>query len=102
MSEKHTGAPLPPGFYNMDCMKAMKGFPDKFFDLAIVDPPYGDGNLSGGGVHWNRFGTGSGLFSRYLSGTDSGSDSTATNRPQSNQPGGGNRTITFGATAITM
>ena len=31
------------GFYNMDCMEAMKQFPDKFFDLAIVDPPYGIG-----------------------------------------------------------
>ena len=29
------------GFYNMDCMEGMKGFPDKYFDLAIVDPPYG-------------------------------------------------------------
>ena len=29
------------GFYNMNCMEAMKEFPDKFFDLAIVDPPYG-------------------------------------------------------------
>ena len=29
------------GFYNMDCMEGMKEFPDKFFDLAIVDPPYG-------------------------------------------------------------
>ena len=24
----------------MDCMDGMKQFPDKFFDLAIVDPPY--------------------------------------------------------------
>lgn len=31
------------GFYNMDCMDAMRQFPDKFFDLAIVDPPYGSG-----------------------------------------------------------
>ena len=30
------------GFYNMDCMEGMKEFPDKFFDLAIVDPPYRD------------------------------------------------------------
>ena len=44
------------GFYNMDCMEAMKQFPDKFFDLAIVDPPYGinvashvNGALIGGG-----------------------------------------------------
>ena len=29
------------GFYNMDCMEGMRQFPDKFFDLAIVDPPYG-------------------------------------------------------------
>jgi site-specific DNA-methyltransferase (adenine-specific) len=28
---------------NIDCMVAMKQFPDKFFDLAIVDPPYGFG-----------------------------------------------------------
>lgn len=29
--------------YNMDCMEAMKQFPDKFFELAVVDPPYGIG-----------------------------------------------------------
>ena len=28
-------------FLNADCMKGMKEFPDKYFDLAIVDPPYG-------------------------------------------------------------
>jgi len=33
--------PMPPGLYNMDCMAAMKQFPDGFFDLAVVDPPYG-------------------------------------------------------------
>lgn len=27
--------------YNMDCMEYMKSISDKFFDLAIVDPPYG-------------------------------------------------------------
>ena len=31
------------GFYNMDCMEGMKQFPDKYFDLAIPDPPYGIG-----------------------------------------------------------
>ena len=25
----------------MDCMEGMKQFPDKYFELAIVDPPYG-------------------------------------------------------------
>lgn len=49
------------GFYNMDCMEGMKEFPDKFFDLAIVDPPYGGvtqggymTNQMGGGVAKNR------------------------------------------------
>lgn len=28
---------------NMDCMDYMRGLPDKAFDLAIVDPPYGIG-----------------------------------------------------------
>lgn len=35
--------------YNMDCMEGMKQFPDKYFELAIVDPPYGigfDGNTT--------------------------------------------------------
>ena len=26
--------------YNMDCMEGMKQYPDKYFDLAVVDPPY--------------------------------------------------------------
>ena len=29
---------------NVDCMEYMRTLPDKAFDLAIVDPPYGDGN----------------------------------------------------------
>lgn len=33
--------------FNEDCMIGMKRYPDKFFDLAIVDPPYGIGNLNG-------------------------------------------------------
>ena len=50
--------------FNMDCMEAMKEFPDKFFDLAVVDPPYGDGCSQSCNVEreretrkaWNRFG----------------------------------------------
>ena len=34
--------------YNMDCMEAMRGIPDKYFDLAVVDPPYGSGLADGG------------------------------------------------------
>lgn len=29
--------------YQMDCMAAMRAMPDKAFELAIVDPPYGIG-----------------------------------------------------------
>jgi site-specific DNA-methyltransferase (adenine-specific) len=29
--------------FNQDCMEAMKELPDKAYDLAIVDPPYGIG-----------------------------------------------------------
>ena len=57
--EQRERPPMKPGFYNMDCMEALKLFPDGFFDLAIVDPPYGGGyveadetdpaKLSGGG-----------------------------------------------------
>lgn len=49
------------GFYNMDCMEGMKQFPDKYFDLAIVDPPYGNGNEEYDAVK-QRFG---GRFDRY-------------------------------------
>lgn len=27
----------------MDCLDAMRQMPDKAFDLAVVDPPYGGG-----------------------------------------------------------
>lgn len=29
--------------YNQDCMNGMKEIPDKYFDLAVVDPPYFSG-----------------------------------------------------------
>lgn len=29
--------------YNSDCLEAMRQMPDKAFDLAVVDPPYGIG-----------------------------------------------------------
>jgi site-specific DNA-methyltransferase (adenine-specific) len=41
--------------HNIDCMELLKATPDKFYDLAIVDPPYGIGedglkNHSRGGL----------------------------------------------------
>ncbi len=34
--------------YLMDCMEGLKQIPDKYFELAIVDPPYGSNNIQGG------------------------------------------------------
>jgi site-specific DNA-methyltransferase (adenine-specific) len=31
--------------FNQDCMTAMKAMPDKAYELAIVDPPYGVGDF---------------------------------------------------------
>ena len=46
--------------YNMDCVAGMREYPDKYFDLAIVDPPYGigfDGNTTAnGGIAGRRNG----------------------------------------------
>lgn len=30
-------------FLNADCLEVMKQYPDNYFDLAIVDPPYFSG-----------------------------------------------------------
>lgn len=41
--------------YNEDCLQAMKRMPDKYFELAIVDPPYGiDVNVSMGRRKGNK------------------------------------------------
>ena len=34
-------------YHNIDCMEGMKHFPDKYFELAIVDPPYNVGASDG-------------------------------------------------------
>lgn len=61
--------------YNMDCLEAMRQMPDNAFDLAVVDPPYGDGLSDNSGeaapththththgAAWSRFGQ---RFDRY-------------------------------------
>jgi len=40
--------------HNMDCMDLMAKYPNKHFDLAIVDPPYGIG-MDGGNVGYKGF-----------------------------------------------
>lgn len=43
--------------YLQDCVEGMKLFEDNYFDLAIVDPPYGIGNalVDGGGTRKAKF-----------------------------------------------
>lgn len=47
--------------FNTDCLEAMENYPDKYFELAIVDPPFGignfvqtGGNIRGEKVTWNE------------------------------------------------
>ena len=42
--------------YNRDCMEGMAEYPDNYFDLAIVDPPYGLERFKSGGSHVNKHG----------------------------------------------
>jgi site-specific DNA-methyltransferase (adenine-specific) len=42
----------------MDCMQGMKEYPDKYFDLACIDPPYGIGasemTMGAGKKKWSK------------------------------------------------
>ena len=48
--------------FNIDCMEYMKTLPDKAFELAVVDPPYGNGGGEFSSRNGTRFG---GIFDRY-------------------------------------
>ena len=47
--------------YNMDCMELMAQYPDNYFDLAVVDPPYGIDKL----LHRSSYGMVSGGLTKY-------------------------------------
>lgn len=53
-----------------DCMDIMRDIPDKYFELAIVDPPYGTGNfvrnVRGRAVEWNDNGPNMDYFKELL------------------------------------
>lgn len=55
-------------FLNADCMEVMKQYTDQFFDLAIVDPPYGNGNAEYDAKS-QRYGA---RFTRYIERTGGG------------------------------
>jgi len=46
--------------YLMDCLDGMRHYPDEYFDLAVVDPPYGIGDkkLTQGGTWASKYKTG--------------------------------------------
>lgn len=48
--------------FNIDCIEYMKTLPDKAFELAVVDPPYGNGGGEFSSRNGTRFG---GRFDRY-------------------------------------
>ena len=49
--------------HNTDCLEYMRSLPDKAFDLAIADPPYGGGQKDG---FYHRFGNPNGRFEKYM------------------------------------
>jgi len=48
--------------YNEDCIEVMKRYPDNYFDLAVVDPPYGLERVKKGGSHVNKHGSENGQW----------------------------------------
>ena len=43
---------VPSEVFNEDCIAVMKRYSNKFFDLAVVDPPYGLGDILTQGGTW--------------------------------------------------
>ena len=51
---------------NCDCMELMDEFPDKYFELAIVDPPFGIfSNNKSNNFDWKKSGSGGTWASKY-------------------------------------
>ena len=67
--------------FNVDCMEGMKHYPDKYFDLAIVDPPYGIGEDGSKNHTRSKFAT-SEDYKAYSSGDNEAPDSEYWNELQ--------------------
>ena len=63
--------------YNRDCMDVMKEYPDGYFDLAVVDPPYGDALHTDGGGNM-------GWFTKYREDSRDGSQTVHVEREREN------------------
>ena len=75
--------------YNIDCMEAMKKIPDKYFDLAVVDPPYGINapNMSmGSNPSKSKSGTGESVASQLRKGRLNSGGGKLKNRALNSMP----------------
>ena len=63
-------------FINIDCMDGMSKYPDNYFGLAIVDPPYGIDICS------NNNGAGGGMLRRTKTATQNSQKKNETGRSQ--------------------
>lgn len=63
---------------NCDCMEYMRSLPDKVFDLAVVDPPYGGGCSQSVKAKRETGSTAELLTTKSSPGRDSAASSTAT------------------------
>jgi DNA modification methylase len=56
--------------YHIDCMEFMADKPDKYYDLAIVDPPYGIGigTSTGGQNHLVKVGGANVCLPKFIGG----------------------------------
>ena len=61
--------------YNIDCMAGMAEFPDGYFDITVVDPPYGGAGFAFSGKGGTRF---CGRFDRYAKTDTSPADTIIT------------------------
>lgn len=67
--------------YNRDCMDVMREYPDGYFDLAVVDPPYGDALHTDGGGNM-------GWFTKYREDSRDGSQTVHVGRERERAAGG--------------
>lgn len=52
--------------FNADCMDALREMPDKAYDLAIVDPPYGGGGVDADDAYYGKRGRFGQRFDKYF------------------------------------
>lgn len=52
--------------FNADCMDALREMPDKAYDLAIVDPPYGGGGVDADDAFQGKRGRFGQRFDKYF------------------------------------